>query len=507
MISKCLPAVIACMWCTCCFAQKPVAERLDSFLSVMAQHHMFNGSILVAEKGKLLYTKSFGYADADKKIANSDTCSFNLASMTKPFTCLAVLQLVQKGKAGLEDAVVKYLPDFPYPNVTIRHLLTHTSGVPNVEKFERPYIDQHPDEIMGNEKIYADLVALKLPQEFQPGDKWSYSNMGYMTLCRLVEKISGMLFGAYLEKYIFTPAGMKHSWLRNPASPNTPRYIIPRMYMSEYKNVDSLDHRKVYTHYNLGGGQGAGNIVSTLQDLFRFDNALSAGKLLSPALLDLAFTPATLNNGKPARVGGASRYYGMGWNVVTDTAGAKTVFHDGHIIGIVTMLYKNIAKGQTIIFYDNMESPAFFQKIGAVARIINNGQTGNFRPTESLARVYGVALVSKGVDYATAKFNELKDDTLHYYVDELEINRLGYDLLASNADFAGYRALALEAFKINTLLFHSANSYDSYADALREDGQADEAISMYRKSLSMNPANSAGKRNLEKLLAKKEAAK
>jgi len=489
-----------------CFAQKPVTERLDSFLSVMAQNQLFNGGILVAEKGKLLYTKSFGYADVEKKILNSDTTSFNLASVSKPFTALAVLQLAQKGTIGLDDPVVKYLVDFPYANVTVRHLLSHTSGMPELEKFEQAYIEQHPDELITNETAYAHLLAMKGALRFEAGSKFAYSNMGYIVLCQLVEKVSGMGFAAYLRNYVFIPAGMKNTWVRSAGARNTPRYIIPAMYMTEYKNVDSLDHTKVYTHYNLGGTRGPSNVVSTLPDLLRFDNALTAGKLLRPALLNEAFTPATLSNGKPARMGNG-RWYGLGWNILDDSSNNKRVFHDGHIIGVVAMLFKNLAKEQTIIFYDNNESPAFFQKIGVVSRIINNEPPGNIPLTKSLARVYGEALVNRGADYAMAKFNALKDDTAHYYIDELEINRLGYDLLGKQSDFPGHKTLALEAFKINTVLFHSANSYDSYADALREDGKSEEAIIMYRKSLLLNPANSAGRKNLEALLAKKEETK
>lgn len=146
------------------------------------------------------------------------------------------------------------------------------------------------------------------------------------------------------------------------------------------------------------------------------------------------------------------------------------------------MFYKNLTKDQTILFYDNRESPAFFQKIGVFAKLLNNEPARSIRQTRSLARLYGQTLVTKGIDAATTLFNELKDDSLHYYVEEMELNRLGYDLLGDKYPVTDYKTLALEVFKLNTLLFHSANSYDSYADALKANGKTEEAIRMYKKS-------------------------
>jgi hypothetical protein len=123
-----------------------------------------------------------------------------------------------------------------------------------------------------------------------------------------------------------------------------------------------------------------------------------------------------------------------------------------------------------------------------------------YRTGQSLARVYGEALVTKGIDYATTKFNQYKDDTLNYYLEEQEMNKLGYELL-SHDEVPNHRELALEVFKLNTLVYHSANAYDSYADALREDGKEEDAIVMYQKSLAMNPNNPRGAENLKNLLA------
>jgi CubicO group peptidase (beta-lactamase class C family) len=479
------------------YTQSIQKERLDSFLNVMADNDLFTGSILVAEHGEVIYKKSVGYWNAEQKIPNSDTTQFQLASMSKPLTALAVLQLVQKGKLQLNAQVTRYLPDFPYANITVQHLLTHTSGLPG--KFEESYIAKHPQTVLTNNEDYSLLITSGAALVSPPGDKWAYSNTGYMVLAQIIEKVSGMPFETYMKKRVFEPAGMTHTYVRAPHAPNMPRYIIPVMYQVEYRPVDSLDHTKIYTNYNLGGIHGPGNVISTLVDMWKFDNALAAGKLISKELMEQAFTPVVSNSGKVLHLN-KGRSYGFGWNILQDSAGAdKIVFHDGHVIGICTMFYKNLTKDQTILFYDNRESPAFFQKIGVVARLLNNEPVRPIKPAKSLARIYGQTLVTKGIDAATTLFNELKDDSAHYYVDELELNRLGYDLLGDKYPVTDYKTLALEVFKLNTLLFHSANSYDSYADALKANGKTEEAIRMYRKSIALNPRNTEGKEKLAAL--------
>jgi CubicO group peptidase (beta-lactamase class C family) len=481
------------------YAQKPETERLDSFLHVMAQHGLFNGTIVATVHGEIVYEKSIGLADRATGALNSDTTPFNLASMSKPFTSLAVLQLVQKGKLHLGDHFVQYFPDFPYPDITIRQLLNHTSGLPQVEMFEHDYMSKHPDEVISGEEAYRHMVVLNQPLQSKPGEKMTYSNMGYACLALLVAKVSKMPFGEYLEKNIFLPSNMHHTYLRASGMADPARYTIPAMYMTEHRRIDSLDRHVYYTYYNLGYMPGPGSIVSTPLDILQFDRALASGKLLSASLMDSAFSPTVLGDGKVAHMRGNGSY-GFGWNVIRDPGKDTVVYHDGHIPGIVTMLYRNLTRGLTIVYYDNMDSPLPLDIVGAVSRILTGTPLRTYRIGQSLARVYGEALVTKGVDYATTKFNACRDDTVNYYLEEMEINRLGYDLLGASG-IPNHKELALEAFKLNTLVYHSANSYDSYADALREDGKKEDAIVMYQKSLAMNPNNPRGAENLKNLLA------
>ncbi|GAB4040667.1 hypothetical protein GCM10028809_65550 [Spirosoma gilvum] len=490
------------------FAQQSTIQlrtaRIDSFLTSLANHHLFNGSILIAEHGKITYQKSVGYADINRHLKNTDTTHFNLASLSKPFTAIAVLQLVQKGKLKLDDPVITYFPDFPYPSVTIRHLLTHTSGLPSLERQEDSYIKDHPDELISAQTVYAHLIEQKASLADQPGNTWRYNNLNYVLLAMLVEKIARMPFAGYMQKSVFKPAGMTNTYVRSGNMPNTTRYTRPAIYFTNYHNVDSLDRNQFYTYYQLGGIVGPSNVVSTIQDLWRFDRALADGKLISPELMKLAFSPVTLNNGKVYRAGNSTRSYGLGWTVYTSKTEPVNnfVFHDGHIVGLTTFLHRNLTNDQTIIFYDNTDNNPI-QIMISVSNLLNGLSPLTIQYRQSLVRVYGEALVLKGPDYAISKFNELKDDTAHYYVDELEMNRLGFDLM--KATVLNHQALTLEVFKLNTLLYpKSGNTYDSYAIALEQAGRKEEAVAMYRKSIVLWPANEDGKKALKRLQEKQE---
>jgi CubicO group peptidase (beta-lactamase class C family) len=406
-------------------------ERLDSLFDYMESQNIFNGGVLVAENDHVVYIRCSGYAVKETNTPFTDTTLVNTASVSKSFTAVAVLQLVQRRKVDLQAPVNHYLRNFPYPKIKIHHLLSHTSGLPRPEDFEQSYIRAHPKEILTNEVVYTHLLALKDTLKFQPGGQFAYNNLNYLLLAMIVEKVAGLPFPVYMRKNIFLPAGMKRTFVRNPLEPNTPRYMIPSLYETEYVNVDSLHPFKYSTSYNENGTSGSSNVVSTLQDLFLFDRAISNGKLVPKALLQKAFQPLVLNNGSTFFMGGSKRSYGLGWNTLYNPYGDTCVFHDGHIPGIFSMFFKNLTKNQTIILLENAETPAFFQKLNAIYNIINNRpavqllKTGN---KKSVGKAYVKVLMEKGPDQAALTLMELRADTANYFLNELELNSIGYDL-------------------------------------------------------------------------------
>lgn len=480
-------------------------QNLDDFFCTLYTYKQLNGNVLIAEKGNIIYEKSFGYANFSKNIPNNSSSRFTLSSISKVLTSTAILQLKDKGKLKLDDQVIKYFPDFPYSDVTIRHLLSHTSGLPDYQLYEDE-INKNPDKVFTNKDIMPSLKSWGKALEFKPGEKWEYSNTNFCLLALLVEKLSGLKFQKYLKKYIFSPLNMTDTYFQ-PDSTNIEdknrviNYDFPWIFSDEMQNVDSLSKYR-WRLYNASGFIGQGNIITTAEDLFRFDKALYSGKILKLSTLDEAYTPAKLNSGEKSNVniGLGKASYGLGWFIFEDTSAGKIVWHTGGQPGAVSIFIRNITKNQTVIMFDNTFHKSLHAN-GVNALGILNNRTINFHKI-SIAHDYGISLVEKGVDAAFCRLYELKNDTVHYYVNEDEINELGLQLLyASNSE--GHNLLALEALKINTLLFpNSFNTYDSYGEALAKAGKIKEAVCMYKKSLELNSENEGGKRALKVLLAK-----
>jgi CubicO group peptidase (beta-lactamase class C family) len=489
---------------TISFAQNN-AQKLDSLFNSLYTYGQINGNVLVAENGLPIYQKSFGYSNFKAKTPNNDNSGFSLASVSKVFTSTAILQLKEKGKLKLDDFVVKYLPDFPYPEITIRHLLTHTSGLPEIEIF-RQQIQDNPNKVFSNKDFLPTLKNLRQPLDFKPNDKYQYTNANYILLALLVENISNITFQEYLQRNIFIPAKMTNTYFQKDNSQigNKTRVIdndYPFLFSAELENVDSLKNYRVRM-LNLSGFVGNGNIITTTADILKFDQELYAGKFIKQSSLKEAFTPNKLSNSQlvQTNLGGEKASYGLGWFILSDSSKGKIVGHTGGVPGALSILLRNIDKKQTVILFDNAFNKSLYKSGLNAMNILNNKPISISK--QSLAKVYGSTIVNKGIDIAFIKFQELRDDTSHYYLSEEDMNDLGLQLLYEST-FNGHNELALEVLKQNTLLFpNSFNTYDSYGEALAKVGKKDEAIFMYRKSIKLNPDNEGGKNILEELLKK-----
>jgi CubicO group peptidase (beta-lactamase class C family) len=493
---------------TISFAQDN-SQKLDSLFNSLYTYGQINGNVLVAENGVPLYQKSFGCSNFKTKALNNDNSGFSLASISKTFTSTAILQLKEKGKLKLDDLVTKYFSDFPYLDISIRHLLTHTSGLPSENKLFNQQIKDNPNKVFSNKDLLPTLKSLKLPLEFKPNDKFQYANTNYILLALLVEEISSLTFQEYVQKNIFSSAKMTNTYFQKDASQigNKNRvidYEYPFLYSTQRENVDSLEDYRVRM-VNLSGFVGNGNIITTTTDIFKFDQALYAGKLVKQSSLQEAFTPNKLNNNQPSetRLGGEKASYGLGWFILVDSLKGKIVGHTGGVPGAMSILLRNLDKKQTVILFDNTFSLSLYKSGINAINVINNKSI--VATKQSLTKIYGRTLAEKGIDVAFTKFQELRDDSLHYYFDENDMNDLGGQLLdATSLKGNKEKELALEVFKLNTLLFpSSANSYNSYAWALSIVGKTEQAIWLYKKSLTINPNDEDVKTELEKLLKNK----
>lgn len=479
------------------------ALKLDSFLNTLVHYGQFNGNALIAEQGKIVLQRSMGWADFKNAKPNTPNAAFTLASISKVFTATAVLQLRDEGKLKLDDPVNKYLKDFPFDGMTLRNLLSHTSGLPDYELYDQA-LKNDSTKVFTNRDIIPSLLAWKTPLPFKSGDKWKYANTNYCLLAMVVEHCSGLRFQDYVKQHIFKKAGMDESYFvgeapKGLAENRTINHDYPDFFTSEPQNVEGMKKFR-WRLYQLNGFIGQGNVISTSGDLLKFDQALAAGKLLKATTMAEAFTPTLLNNGKPANadIGIGKASFGLGWFIFEDNTHGKIVFHTGGMPGAVTIFLRNIDKQQTVVLLDNAFSGGLY-KNGVNALHILNGETP-IMVRQSPVRVFAKVLLENDPDAAFVKLLELKADSLHFRLVEDDLNDLGLRLLYE-AKFIGHTQLALEVLRLNILLFPAGfNPYDSYGEALAVVGKKKEAIAMYRRSIAINPANKPGIAALEMLL-------
>jgi len=468
-------------------------NRLDTFFNALNADGKINGNVLVAEHGKVIFSRSFGYADITAQQKNTDQTRFNLASASKPFTAVAIFVLLEKGKLRLDDKVSNYLTGFPFQEITIRHLLSHTSGLPNTEELFTPLLKRDSGHIVTNADVIPELKSYGKPLHFIPGEKYEYGNTEYSLLALIIEKIGKKPFATFLQQQVFDKVGMQHTSVQGSNQAlQAIRYIKPFVYSNEVKPVNQVADLRKWT-YNWAGLTGQGNIISTTGDMLLFDQALYSGKLLKKSSLDQMFTPVKLNNGTVPyfRAGIDEAAYGLGWFIYKDTTNGKIVWHSGGIPGMNTFFLRNLNKKQLIVTMDNTQNAT----IAPETYIILSGKSFSYK--RSVALAYVDELMKHGTDDALTLLHILKSDG-NYLLNEGELNFFGLKLFDDR-----HTSEALEVLRINTLLFPASfNVYDSYAEVLLKTGKKAAAATMYRKSLDLNPQNEGARKVLEQLKKK-----
>lgn len=321
---------------------------LDSIFESHADTARFNGNVLISRNGKIIFQKSFGYSNYDTKEMLNDSSLFELASVSKEFTAMGIMILKEQGKLSYEDNVKKYIPELPYEGMTIRHFLTHTSGIPYYED-DNFFKGWDPKKIIHNEDIIKQFVKVKPPVLFKPGDKWEYSNTAYALLATIIERVSGKTYGEFLKENIFVPLAMNRSRVYNTRRSGEiiPNYAYGFVHSDSLKRFVMPDSLKEYYYViTLDGIQGDGVVNSTTGDLFKWDQALYTEKLVKKATLDEAFTPVKLNND-------STYQYGFGWFIAQDSTLGKVVQHSGGWPGYGTFIKRFIDTNDCIIVLTN----------------------------------------------------------------------------------------------------------------------------------------------------------
>jgi CubicO group peptidase (beta-lactamase class C family) len=318
--------------------QQVKAAKVDQLMKRLYQTHQFNGAVLVGEEGKILYKNAFGYANFATKAPLSIHSSFHLASVSKQFTAMAVMMLKEEGKLNYDDDIRKYIPEIPYEGITIRHLLNHTSGIPNILNYIPNYMNFWDScEIARNHDVAYMLGFHKPSLSFKPGNRFSYNNTGYVLLALIVERVSKIPFDTFMEKRIFQPLNMEdtkiYSMVKEPSlKERAYGYGVRRAFYS----LDEDDIRN-----GLTGEKG---VYSSVMDLYKWDQALYTDFLVKDTTLKQAFSYTTLNNGRKVN-------YGFGWRKSKETD--QIVYHFGHWRGFNTCIIRFVDDHKVIIILNN----------------------------------------------------------------------------------------------------------------------------------------------------------
>ena len=293
------------------------AAEFDKIISEQFKPNETGCAALVAQKGKIIYHKAFGIADIELNVPMKTDMVFRIGSISKQFTAISILQLMEKGKLRLQDPITSYVTGYPSSGekITIEHLLTHTSGIVNVTAMK------NFGDIKRKDLTTAEVIDFfkNEPLEFEPGSKWSYSNSGYILLGHIIEKVSGISYAQYLDENIFKPCSMSSSFLGDAAR------IIKNRASGYAKKGDQTVNAEFIS---MSIPHGAGGIVSTVEDLYKWNRVLLENKLVKKSTLEKAFQRYKLTDGKETD-------YGYGWFFL-NIQGQPTVEHGGGIDGFLT---------------------------------------------------------------------------------------------------------------------------------------------------------------------------
>jgi CubicO group peptidase (beta-lactamase class C family) len=351
--------IIFVFCCTAVFSQRINYEKVDSIISNLAKINKFSGVVLIAENGKVKYNKAVGYIDyANHKPLNKYSI-FELASVSKQFTAMTIMMVKEKGLLHYDDLVEKYI-NIPYKGMTIRQLLTHTSGLPDYQAIMDSYWDK--SKVADNDDIINYLNKYAPPKLFEPGEKYLYSNTGYVLLASILEKVSGRDFIEFCNTEIFNKLKMNHTAIRSlQEKAEIKNFAIGHVFVPErndYIRADSFPSSN-YTIW-LGNRKGPGRISSTADDLLKWDQALYTNYLLSQTTLEEAFTPMLLNNG-------AISNYGFGWDLIPEH---NIVWHNGDNPGYKTLIIRFLKTKTTLIVLCNNATDEFVNLTNQLKRII-----------------------------------------------------------------------------------------------------------------------------------------
>lgn len=461
-------------------AAEPVPEALaDRIQAHLAAYHaldQFNGTALVADDGEVIYQGAMGLANADWQIANDLDTKFRLASVTKQFTAMLVLLLVKDGKLELNAPMTRYLPDYPAASgdqVTIHHLLNHTSGIPSYT--DRPgFMSRDAKQALPVGEFIAKYCSD--PLDFEPGTEFRYNNSAYFLLGAIIEAVTGQSYKEALRERIFDPLEMDDTG-------HDDAYAVLSKRATGY--TDTLGRRRVATWMDMSTPYSAGALYSTTGDMWKWDRALRAKTLLDGELEARMFTPG-------------AEHYGYGWFIEPNEADEPLIYHTGGLPGVSTVILRVPSRGRCVILLCNTFNSVVYPAAIGILDILDGKRP--LRPVVRGDQALAQTILTKGIDAGLEHFATFSEMIREQLI-EPDINRLGYQLLEQERFDE-----AIQLFEFNTRAFPtSANTWDSLGDGQLQGRHDEAAIASYRKALELDPASETAPpklRELEQRIAK-----
>ncbi len=477
-----LPLLITIVWILAAQASvlaQDKSVKIDELMKVYNSYQQFNGAVLVSENGKVIFKKGYGLANMEWNIPIEADTKFRLGSITKQFTSMLILQLVQEGKIKVDGKLTDYLPDYRKDTgdrITIHQLLNHTSGIPSYTGLPNFFQD-----VSRNPYSVSDFVKkfTSGDLEFEPGTKWNYNNSGYFLLGAIIEHVTGKPYEQVLKERIFDPIGMKNTGYDHHDTILAKRAAGYERRPGGIVNAAYLDMSLPYA---------AGSLYSTVEDLYLWDQALYTDKLLSPQLKELLFKPGMSN-------------YAYGWVVRKAPLGAQDeqvtiIEHGGGINGFNTLITRMPESKNLIVLLNNTGGTKLGEMSQKIAAILFGKPYK--APLRDIAEAIFNTVMERGVQAAITQYRELKAAQKDAYdFSEPQLNGLGYRLMQMKRVKD-----AIEILKLNVEMFPQGfNTYDSLGEAYMENGDKNLAIQNYKKSLELNPKNTGAVEKLKKLEA------
>ncbi|MBS1493833.1 MAG: serine hydrolase [Bacteroidetes bacterium] len=452
-------------------------QKIDELINKYVEYGLFNGSVMVVENGNTILSKGYGYSDFVNKTPNTPETKFRVGSITKQFTSMLIMQLVEKGKIKLDGKLSDYLPYYRKDQgdkITIHNLLTHTSGIPNYTAIP-DFMQKHLNDPLTPKELILKYGSGDL--EFEPGTSWNYSNTGYVILGAIIEEVTGKKYEEVLQENILNPLGMTNSGYEHNDVKMTNQAIG---YDNNFNGVTPAKY------IDMTIPHAAGAMYSTVEDLYKWDRALYTEKLLSNDMKEKMFTPFLKN-------------YAYGWGtgkINVNGTEKKVLAHSGGINGFNANIIRLVDDNIVVIGLSNFFNGQSGKMTNEISKIMFGFPYS--LPAKPLMQVLISSASTKGLKEAVSEVKELAKDKKNYSASEEDINLYGYQLLGDKK----YDD-AIEVLKLNVDLFpDSFNVYDSLGEAYLAKGDKENALKNYKKSVELNPKSTSGLEAIKKLEGK-----